>query len=367
MLLNTMSLSAQLDELDSISKDHLDEILDKLGVSVKSGKKCYKGSCPIHDGDNLGAFTLYNTNANIPGVWMCHTHLCHEKYGKTLVGLIRGVLSRQQRKTVSRTEAANWLAKFLGFKSIKLIPIPSAAILKKRAQTRLNNNTTISTSLAPARTYSKAWVRHNLIIPATYFVARGYSPEILTQYDVGYYAKFDRVSVPFYDNNHNQVLGFTTRSPYEECMKCGLYHTGECPVTDQEKLNAVKWHHNHDFAMHQYLYNYWFAKEEIKKTGTVFVVEGPADVWRAVEAGINNAVAIMGVSLSDQQSILLNGCGVMNAVVLLDNDEAGERGKKEIKKLLSRQMNLKFPAFDAHDVGEMTIEELQTLKRRIYD
>ena len=70
------------------------------------------------------------------------------------------------------------------------------------------------------------------------------------------------------------------------------------------------------------LYNFSDAKTEIKKANFVYLFEGFMDVIALHKVGIDNTVAIMGTSLTDNQIKLIQS--VTNTVVLsLDGDEAG--------------------------------------------
>lgn len=149
-----------------------------------------------------------------------------------------------------------------------------------------------------------------------------------------------RVVVPVYDNDGKFMVGCSGR------------------VIDNIE---PKWKHSHNFSTANFLYNFWRAKNSIKKTRTAILVEGPGDVWRLEEAGFDNSLALFGCQLHDPQQVMLEKSGAMNLVVLLDNDEAGTLGEKNIKKTLSRSYNLFFPNFFAKDVGELSTEQVKEI------
>ncbi len=107
------------------------------------------------------------------------------------------------------------------------------------------------------------------------------------------------------------------------------------------------------------MYNYWFAKPHIRKTSTVCLCEGPGDVWRLEEAGIQTGVAAFGVNLSDQQQVTLEMSGAMNVVVLLNSDQAGKDGATNLKQRLGRSFRLHFPTLATKDLGEMSVPEVK--------
>ncbi len=201
-------------------------------------------------------------------------------------------------------------------------------------------------------------VRKNLIIPAPYFIDRGFSREILCRYDIGL-AKNpkietkNRVIVPLY-NEQNYLSGYTCRSIYDRCAKCRLFHDPDrtCPANEQEKKLHSKWRHI-DFNSEYSLYNYWYAKEHIKSSHTAILVEGPGDVWKLEQNSIHNAVGMFGHTLYDGQERLLAQAQCMTIIVLTDNDEAGLEGAREIKKKYGRLYRMYFPNIKEHDVGDM--------------
>ena len=67
------------------------------------------------------------------------------------------------------------------------------------------------------------------------------------------------------------------------------------------------------------------AKEEMIRTGDAVVVEGYTDVIALHEAGIKNAVATLGTSLTIQHIKLLNRYASKKIIYLFDGDEAGQR------------------------------------------
>lgn len=69
------------------------------------------------------------------------------------------------------------------------------------------------------------------------------------------------------------------------------------------------------------LYNLDRARKAARTKGQIIVVEGYFDVIKLAQHGIENVVAIMGTSLSEEQARLLAGFG--DVVLMLDGDMAG--------------------------------------------
>ncbi len=70
------------------------------------------------------------------------------------------------------------------------------------------------------------------------------------------------------------------------------------------------------------LYNFHKAKEEVRKEGTIIVMEGFMDVIRASSININNTVALMGTAVTKEQQTLIKRLS-NNIVLCLDGDNAG--------------------------------------------
>jgi hypothetical protein len=352
------------------------ELLGALGVSLYRNRRMYHGCCPVHAGNNPSALNLYPDGDTAPGYWKCQTKGCERTFRRTVLGFVRGTLSNQKfdwqppmpgqapRPTVSWREAIDWCCAFLGT-TIGAIEVNHGELEKRRFAGDVAALTRAPRPVVDG--LNRDVVRAHLKVPADYFVARGWSAEVLDRYDVGLYPgrtgadgrphpMADRVAVPVYDRDYRIVVGFSARSVFEKCPHCGRHHRpGEhCPSRDDRTAwgRTAKWY-NHKFEKESSLYNLWFAHKAIRELGTVVLVEGPGDVWRLEEAGITTSVAIFGVGMSDEQQVLLEMSGALNVVCLLDSDGAGEGGTAELKRRLGRSFRLHFPGLPAKDLGEM--------------
>jgi 5S rRNA maturation endonuclease (ribonuclease M5) len=347
----------QCQYVSSLASERVEEILENLGVDyTKNGNKL-SGPCPVHGGDNHSAWHVFIDGRTAKGNWYCYTHNCHDKsnFGTSIVGLVRGIISYRENRKISFYQAIQYLCDFLKI-DIKKIKINSALLEKMQF---VNSNQGKLTTEQRKRV-TRVEVRKNLIIPSEYYINRGYSARILNKFDVGKYDNpnekmKDRVIVPIYDERHFYI-GCMGRTLYNKCSMCCLYHSEKgCPVTYEEKRNAVKWVNSSGLARNQCLYNYWNAKDCIKKSGVAVIVEGPGDVWRLEEAGIHNSVAMFGVTMGDEQREILEKSGAFTLIVLTDNDNAGKMSKEVLKKKCGKLFTLVFPQIDNKDVGETPI------------
>jgi 5S rRNA maturation endonuclease (ribonuclease M5) len=354
----------------------LDELLAELSVRLHRNGKMYVGCCPIHGGNNHGAVNLYRKGETRPGYWVCHTRNCQAEFKATIIGFVRGVLSHQRygwmhltgeahrrQRQVSFREAVDWCCQFLGM-PIDKIEVDHDAIEKVQFAAGLGIITRRPEQAK--RGVSRDRVRSFLKLPAEYYVQRGYSREVLDRYDVGLYPVRGkplegRVAVPVYDNDHEVAVGFTGRSIFPQCERCKRFHLpGPCPDPKDAAGwgRTAKWW-NQDFQKESWLYNFWFAREEIRRSGLCILVEGPGDVWRLEEAGIHVGLGMFGVSLSDQQQVILETSGTRHVVALTDQDGAGDEARARIRQRLGRMCHLHFPLLTGHDLGDMSVEKVR--------
>lgn len=350
----------------------MDELLHALELSLPKTNKMYFGCCPIHGGNNRNALNLYFDGDSVPGYWRCNSRHCEKVFKQTIIGFVRGVLSHQKygwtgptsKKSASFGEAVDWCCRFLEtpFRDIK---VDHDELEKRRFAAGVN---VIGRRANPQEGsgLSRIEFRKKLFsIPAPYFVNRGWSPQILNRYDVGAprnprHDMVNRVVVPIYDNDYRSVIGETGRSIFGRCPKCDLFHGDhDCPSPADAGL-FCKWR-NSNFSREGCLYNYWFSKNLIKKSGVAVIVEGPGDLWRLVEANINIGVGLLGTSLSDQQQILLEMSGALDLIIVTNSDAAGQLSSENLKQRLGRSFRLHFPKLNENDLGEMRPAQVREL------
>jgi 5S rRNA maturation endonuclease (ribonuclease M5) len=350
--------------------DEIEPLLSYFGIEFKTLPKMITMSCPIHGGDNPSALNLYPEGDRYRGNWKCRTHQCEEIFKSSILGFIRGIISHQEHNwrvngddTCSFAEALAFAQKFIN-QNLDDIKID------KRHQEKSNFVNTVNyinekKSTIVTHKVARPQVRKALNIPSQYFLNRGYTPEILSKYDVGdclisTKEMFNRAVVPVYDISNSYMVGCTGRSTFEKCLKCKTHHSADnCPKDSELWLNS-KWRHSKDFKTQEHLYNYGFAKEYISKMNYAIIVESPGNVWRLEEAGIHNSLAVFGSSLSDKQKILLDISGALSLLLLMDNDEAGTKAVEMIKKKCNKTYNIFTLNITYDDIGCMTIDQIQS-------
>lgn len=350
--------------------DRIEDLFESFNLEYRLNNKMYTMCCPIHGGDNAAALNIYHIGDNYRGNWTCRTHGCENVFKGSIIGFIRGLLSVERYnwkigdkdKLCPFNEAVDFALAFLN-KDLKNFKV-SKVLQEKNRFTQVVDKIRQSNDSAITK-IERRYVTSSLIIPSQYYIDRGYSSEILIKYDVGLCDKdgkemSDRVVAPIYTDNHKYVVGCTGRSVYNKCDSCGSFHKpGICP-TVHDLWKYPKWKHNAGFKSQNHLYNFWYAKEHILKSGTAIIVESPGNVWRLEENGIHNSVAIFGCSISDRQKMILDSSGAMNLVILTDNDEAGQKAAEQIKNKCEKTYRIHIPKITQPDVAEMSSDEIQT-------
>lgn len=91
----------------------------------------------------------------------------------------------------------------------------------------------------------------------------------------------------------------------------------------------------------QILYGLDLAKDMIRKTSEVFLVEGYTDVVALSQAGVGNVVASLGTSLTEQHTKLIKKY-TDNLIFIFDGDEAGTKASlRGIDIALKKELNVK--------------------------
>jgi DNA primase len=112
------------------------------------------------------------------------------------------------------------------------------------------------------------------------------------------------------------------------------------------------------FHKSQMLYGIDLAKEAIAKGNRVVVVEGYTDVLALHQAGIGEAVGVMGTAITEEQVAALSGM-VDEVVLALDADSAGQEAMLRAQRVAAgRKMRLRVAAMPAgEDPAEMMAAE----------
>lgn len=354
----------KLGTLSSLIVQNMDMILLTLGVTMGGTPTMRIGCCPVHGGDRFNAFNIYES-----GYWACRSRHCELHFKKTPLGMMRGILSHQKYgwSNIGDTEVTfgqtiRGVLDILGI-SWDEMEVDRDAVEKMQFVKQMQIVKKKEEEAVAKKVITRDKIRRAIDIPAQYYLDRGYTPQILDKYDVGFCRDKTkemryRVVVPVYNEDGNYV-GCCGRSIFPQCDKCHVYHhvNSDCPKKEFYPLYC-KWKHS-GFKSHEHLYNYSNAKPFIQQTGAVILVESPGNVWRLEEAGIHNSVAIFGSCLSETQKTILDSSGALSIIVLGDNDDAGKGLFDTVKEKCQRTYRLYCVSLDKkNDVGDMSVDEV---------
>lgn len=324
----------EIKELKEWGSKNILSILKYFNIKTYEKGWYLQSSCPIPshggDGNNRTAFS-WSLERN---TWKCYTHRCHEDTSSDIIGFIMAM------NEMAFPQALRFLGDLKNnneFTNIQAVTKEVDIKVEERKQ---------STKIPHEKL--------DILYKDTYFAGRGISKEVLNKHKVGYWQKTDthmdkRAIVPVFDIDNN-LVGFSGRKV-------------------DDNADGSKWVHGLDFVIDDagrfiksnILYNINNAKDSIKTTKRVYIVEGPIDTWRLEMAGIFNVVATLGLGISLEQQKQLIGLGVQEVIVCYDNDEnkAGEIAANNIKKNLSDifKVLIKIPK-TKKDYGDMSVAEV---------
>lgn len=330
-------------------------LLASLGLEEEIHNDRINCECFVHGGDNKHGMSIYfNDYHDVRGRWKCHTNNCQVVFLNTLVGMVRGILSnRHCGWSKPGDKIYNWQSTLDYLKNLYNVDGDL-----KVDQTTVERNKFIRNCKCITDSYSDSYIcsrekyLRTLTSSSTYLLGRGFSEGILNEYEVRHYTGYtklyiSRSIIPIFDEKNRHLRGFTARS---------------------ERNQEPKWVYSTGFSTSTNLFNYTFASKYIRKSRRCIIVEGPLDVFRLREAGINDCVAIFGANAwNDYKRYLLDKLGVMKLVVVLDNDEAGLAGREKIRKEAGRFYNIMDIVLpdSVNDVADMSIEQVKELFRKV--
>jgi DNA primase catalytic core len=109
--------------------------------------------------------------------------------------------------------------------------------------------------------------------------------------------------------------------------------------TERKKLGIPKYK-NTVFQKRNHVFGLYESKRNILEQDCVYVVEGQFDVIKAIEAGFKNIVGLGNSNMTYYQFSIISRY-TNNIFLLLDNDDAGEKGRKRIMELFGKYANIR--------------------------
>lgn len=293
-------------------------------------------NCPIHAGDNSSAFNVnVDINSEYCGRWFCNTKGCHKEYGGDELGLLRGLMCKDEK--VSFTDVIKVAEKICGEK-IHTYNQDNISVILGRGKDKDSGIT-------------REQVRSKLKIPSSYYIDRGFSREVLDEFDVGLCddpskEMYNRIVFPIYNISGKYMAGCVGRTIVDDPMK---------------------WKIQKGFKKSEHIYGYAKALPEVCRSGKIILVEGQGDYLKLWMSGIRNVFGMLGSQISSTQELLLQRTGAMDIITFVDNDAAGDKFRASCDEKLKRLFNIEHKRPTSHDAGDMTPSSLRETLRGYFN
>lgn len=340
--MNTTSSLLDLNEVKKIIFNDITLLLNSFNLEYEQLSDNIFMKCPIHEGsDNPHGVSISLSKQT----WKCWTRGCQEHYKHDIFGFIKGIL-----QTDSFSEVLKYVSKLYDLNGARKNEHTISMVNNANADNHNSNFNTIITTIRRNKIHSCAnnkALRYDELktgtTPSAYFISRGYREETLRFFGVqdstektGPFKHRAIIPISF----HNETVGYIARSTKEWLQPKYLFSSG--------------------IKKSDYLYNYDNALQTANNKCCMFLVEGQGDVWRLWECGVKNVVGLFGKEISDAQRKILLETEVTTLIILTDNDQVGRESKIKIKRDLGRLFRLIFPKMHTKDLGNMSIENVQT-------
>jgi DNA primase catalytic core len=205
----------------------------------------------------------------------------------------------------------------------------------------------------PGAQEAKSYLNHRLSTPSQEKFQFGYFPpikelsclsdqvgmEYLTKLELIYHKQIEdstglrNINFSYFEN-HPLTLPF--KDQYGKVI--ALVNRSLLSEEERKQKNIIKYK-NTVFKKGNYLFGLFENKQAILNKAVVYLVEGQFDVIKAYEKGIDNVVALGSSYLTAYQFGVISRY-TDNLILLLDNDEAGEKGRMSAKKKFGEFANI---------------------------
>jgi len=323
--------------------DAIATVLGMMGSqNVRTSGRAVVGTCPIHGGDNARGFYIW-FDRNVP-IWKCMTQ-CN----------CTGPLFTLPMKKWScdLNSSLGWLSSIVG------LPYNGQTVVFSREQLEEDAVRTFRLRLGLDKTdrpnvFPEQMVQQSMRMQSDFYLRRGYSPQVLAQFEVGFVpARMwtwqdpndpqktagwfdDRVSVPFRMID-GTLVGFHGRRI--DGMKSQKWQT----LTGTSRSFVLG-------GLHQRV-----TQEMVKSSKTLIIVEGMPDVWRGWMHGVYNIVTPSGTAIAPNQIDIISRLDINRIVMYYDADEGGMR---EVEVMAAKLCDLgdvfiTKPAQEGKDPGDL--------------
>ncbi|MDN6627000.1 MAG: DNA primase, partial [Pisciglobus halotolerans] len=327
---------------DIRQKTNIADVVSQYVQLKKSGKNLF-GHCPFHDdrtpsfsvteekqiyhcfscgrGGNVFSFLMEIDGLSFPEAVIKTAELSDIPIDQNLIPSQSGTSGSADSKTAALLQIHQASAEL--FQHILLNTKVGEAALDYLLQRGLTKKT--------IETFGIGFAPNERIVLTQYLKGKDYSNEqlkesglVITKDNGEQLDRFyNRIIFPI-ENKRGKVVAFSGR----------LFVKSQDENRFEPKyLNSPE---THLFNKRTILFNYHRARATIRKTEEVILFEGFLDVISAYQAGVTNAVASMGTSLTNEQIQLFNK--VTDKVILAyDGDDAGIEAAKKAAETLKEE------------------------------
>lgn len=294
-------------------------------VKLKRSGKNYSGLCPFHE-DRSPSFYVSNTTGRYTCfscketgdifTWVMKTEGLDFIEALRKLAEIAGVALTGQSTKQDRSEKERWLAAMEHALKFFREQFTKSDLAQNYCSNRGLELETINTweiGFAPSVDYALA---QNLN-KAGFSLAECQKLFLVSEdYNGGFTDKFKgRLMFPIRDER-SELVGFGGRIIGDGQPK--YINSGDTPLYRKSRV----------------LYGYHRAKDRMMKDGRAVLVEGYIDVIACHKAGVTNAVASLGTSLTEEQAKLMKRfCGDVS--ILYDSDKAGQKAAGKAIEILA--------------------------------
>jgi DNA primase len=303
------------------------QVLDHYRVRLKRVRKDYlRGLCPLPTHGSAQSRESFGVDTG-RNVWACHSASCCQarrgKVGGNILDLVACMEACSVREAALRLRGWSDVSVETGLRD----QLVSKGKTAGRSQEEL-----------PRLSFTLRLQWH------PYLEQRGIQGQTAAWFGVGYYGGSGflrgRMVFPIHDEG-GEVVAYAGRT-MDGCEPRYLFPPG--------------------FPKSQVVFNLHRAVElAARQGGVVIVVEGFFDCMKVHQAGYGNVVALMGASLSERQSELLDTY-FQKLVVMLDGDEAGRRASQALAARWPAAKMAWVPAGWQPD--QLSSEEIEGILRR---
>jgi DNA primase len=286
-------------------------------VKLKRVGTSFRGPCPFHHGKNN------NFSVSVKGGYKCFK--CGES-GDVFTFV-------QKQLGLDFVESVKWVGNKAG------VEVQEVA---KRVDDRDSREPFWEVNATAAEFFrGQLWESPNAQVARDYLASRGLSRDDADRFTIGYaprepMAMRQHLAALGYDDERQFNAGVLIRSDdrpelrprFRGRLMFPIYDTAGHPVGfggrvlgdgTPKYLNSSE---SEVFAKRNLLYALNWAKQAIRKSDRLIIVEGYFDVIRLMLAGITEVVAPLGTALTEQQAALIRKY-TKNVFLLYDSDQAG--------------------------------------------